>query len=118
MLIICLLVSSHRPLRYLNRTPYNTELALANLSRTRVGDGNANVSSGLSRTSARSQPNFRFWHIASFCGVAEFGRYLGIADSGEPSADFCRRVFDCARPDPRAPALDQKDLVVHFGCTL
>jgi hypothetical protein len=32
-----------------------------------------------------SRPHDRYWPIASFRGVAEFGRYLGIADSGEPS---------------------------------
>ena len=29
--------------------------------------------------------DFRLWHIASFRWGAEFGRYRGIADSGEPS---------------------------------
>jgi hypothetical protein len=34
----------------------------------------------------RRHRNGRYWPIASFRGAAEFGRYLGIADSGEPSA--------------------------------
>jgi len=28
---------------------------------------------------------FRIWPFAPFRGAAEFGRYPGIADSGEPS---------------------------------
>jgi hypothetical protein len=31
------------------------------------------------------------WHIASFPGVAEFGRYRGITDSDEPSA---RQIYE------------------------
>lgn len=34
----------------------------------------------------RNSLHVRLWHIATFRCAAEFGRYRGIANSGEPSA--------------------------------
>jgi hypothetical protein len=44
------------------------------------------------RQPPRDRPIAAFGHIAPFRCAAEFGRYRGIADSGEPSAVTLRDV--------------------------
>jgi len=47
----------------------------------------------------RACSEFGFWHIASFRGGAEFGRYRGIADMAGPVTGATRsRMTGCGKP--------------------